>query len=231
MKDEFARTKNVMRFMSGIEMVQTPVKGTIGMMLAFGDPGTGKSEVGMWYASQNDSPYIRATDIMSRRSLLSKIVAELGIAPDFRTDDLFNQAVNYLLDHPTTIIVDEVDYLIRDGMVEVLRDLNDITNTAIIMIGMHQLDKKLRRFPHLFDRFSAVVKFQVFDETDIRDMAADICEVAITEDGIKYILERGHGKFRLTMKWFASAERIARTNGVDRVEAVHLRQVKMGGAV
>ncbi len=229
MKNEFAMTKNVMRFLSGIEVVETPVNGRIGMLLCLGEPGTGKTEVGQWFANKEDCPYIRATDIMSRRSLLSKIVAELGIAPDFRTDDLFNQAVDWLIDHPSTIIVDEIDYLVRGGMVEVLRDLNDVTNVPIVMIGMQQVDKKLRRFPHLFDRFTTVVKFHTFDLEDITKIASQICEVSISEDGLRFIHERGHGKFRRTMVWFARAERIAKNNDIAVVGRDHLAQLKNGG--
>lgn len=227
MRNEFAMTKNVMRFLAGMEVVETPVNGRIGMLLGLGEPGTGKTEVGQWYANKHDCPYIRATDIMSRRSLLSKIVAELGVAPDFRTDDLFNQAVDFLIDHPTTIIIDEVDYLVRGGMVEVLRDLNDVTNIPIVMIGMQRVDKKLRRFPHLFDRFATVVRFQTFGLDDIKKIAEQICEVRINDNGLRFIHERGQGKFRLTMSWFAKAERLARNNCLELVTEEHLKQAKM----
>ena len=146
MREEFAMTKNVQRFIHGVEVVKTPIKGRIGNGLFFGPPGTGKTDVGQWYASQHDVPYIRAKDISSRRSLLANIVAELGEAPEFRTDLLFGQIVDQLIERPRPIIIDEVDYLIKGGAVEVLRDINDMTNTPIIMMGMENVDKKLKRF-------------------------------------------------------------------------------------
>jgi hypothetical protein len=228
MKKEFAITRNVQAFLSGMEVVATPVKGRIGMALVFGEPGTGKTEMAQRYAADNDFPYIRATDIMSRRTLLSRIVAELGEQPKFTADDLFNQAVDMLLDHPRTMIVDEVDYLCRGGMVEVLRDLNDITNVPIVMVGMHQLDQKLKRFRHLYDRFSAVVRFRAFEAADIGGIAEQICECRISDDGIKYIHERGHGKFRRTILWFSRAEALARRNNLEVVTAEHLAAARGG---
>ncbi|MDH4317191.1 MAG: ATP-binding protein [Desulfobulbaceae bacterium] len=230
MRKTFAITGNVKRFLTGMDVVEAPVKGRVGMALVYGEPGTGKTEMAQKFAADNDYPYIRATDIMSRRSLLSKIVAELGEAPSYRGDDLFNQAVEQLLERPRTLIIDEVDYLTRGGMVEVLRDLNDITNVPVVLVGMHHVDKKLKRYRHLWDRFSAVVRFQTFEVEDIGQLAEQICEVPISEAGIKFIFERGSGKFRRTMVWFSRAEQLAKRNNLELVDVEHLQAVKGGGA-
>ncbi len=224
MKEVFATTKNVQRFVAGIETVRTPIRGRIGMMLAYGPPGTGKTETGMWYAARNDVPYIRAKDITSRRSLLSNIVAELGEAPSFRSDALFDQAVEQLLERPRPLLIDEVDYLLRGGMVEILRDLNDITNIPVVLMGMEHADKKLKRYRHLYDRISAVVRFELFDQGEIANLAAQICETTLSKDAIAFIHKQSKGKLRLTTTWLARAEKMARLNSLETVEATHLRQ-------
>lgn len=229
MRCVFATTKNVSRFMAGMEAIESPDQGRIGNVLVEGDPGTGKTEMAQKYAADNDRcVYVRATDIMTRRSLLSAIVGELGEAPAFRSDDLFQQILEQLLERPRTLIVDEVDYLVKDGMVEVLRDINDMTNCPVVMVGMHMISKKLQRFRHLYDRFSAVIRFQLFDQHDIGDLAKQICEVQIDASGLDFIHARGQGKFRRTMVWFARAERLARNNSLEVVTGEHLRAIKEG---
>ena len=223
MKEKFAITKNVHRFLSGVELAQTPIKGRVGNMLAFGPPGTGKTDVGQWYAAQNDVPYIRAKDITSRRSLLANIVAELGVAGAFRSDELFSQIVEQLIERPRPIIIDEVDYLLRGGAVEILRDINDMTNTPVIMMGMENADKSLRRYRHLYDRFSAIVKFELFSAAEIATLAAEICTVALDEDAVAFIAQSGQGKLRLTTTWFARAEQLAKRNSLSTVSGSHLR--------
>lgn len=222
MKDIFANTKNVQRFMAGVEAVRTPIKGRIGMMVAFGPPGTGKTETGLWYAAKKSLPYVRAKDISSRRGLLSNIVTELGEAPAFRSDTLFDQAVEQLLSTPRPILIDEVDYLVRGGMVEILRDLNDITNSPIILMGMEHADKKLKRFRHLYDRVSAVVKFDLFDKDEISNLADQICDVKLSSSAVDFIHKQSQGKLRLTTTWMARAEKIARLNELDQIESAHL---------
>jgi DNA replication protein DnaC len=49
MIEDFSITKNVQRFIRGVEVVNTPIKGRIGNGLFFGPPGTGKTEAAMWY--------------------------------------------------------------------------------------------------------------------------------------------------------------------------------------
>jgi hypothetical protein len=115
-------------------------------------------------------------------------------------------------------------------MVEVLRDLNDITNTPVVLVGMHQVDQKLKRYRHLWDRFSDVIRFRTFDVDDIASLAEQICEAQISPEGIRFIHERGYGKFRRTMVWFSRAERIAKMNKLDVVDASHLMAVRNGGA-
>jgi hypothetical protein len=223
MREDFAITKNVKRFIHGVEVINTPIKGRIGNGLFFGPPGTGKTDVGQWYASQHDVPYIRAKDISSRRSLLSNIVAELGEAPGYLTDTLFNQIVEQLIERPRVIIIDEVDYLVRGGAVEVLRDINDMTNTPIIMMGMENVDKKLKQFRHLYDRFTAVVRFELFDKEEIASLAENICSAKLAPCAIDYITQAGGGKLRLTTTWFSRAEQLAARNKIEEITGAHLR--------
>ena len=229
MKEDFAMTKNVQRFIHGVEVVNTPIKGRIGNGLFFGPPGTGKTDVGQWFASQHDVPYIRAKDISSRRSLLANIVAELGEAPEFQTDKLFNRIVEQLIERPRPIIIDEVDYLIRGGAVEVLRDINDMTNTPIIMMGMENVDAKLKRFRHLYDRFTAVVKFELFARDEIANLAEEICNATLSDCAIDYIAQSGKGKLRLTTTWFTRAEQLASRNKLDVVTGAHLKAFEARG--
>ena len=199
------------------------------MGLIFGKPGTGKTEACQKYAAESQCPYIRATDIMSRRGLLSKIVAELGEAPAYSSDALFDQAIEQLLANPRTIIVDEVDYLCRGGIIEILRDMNDITNVPVVLVGMQEVDKKLKRYRHLWDRLSAIVHFETFTADDVGDLAGQICEVNLSPEAVSMIYQRSEGKFRRILVWFAMAERMARSSGLDFVELQHLRSITAGG--
>jgi len=228
MREDFAITKNVQRFIQGVEVVNTPIKGRIGNGLFYGPPGTGKTDVGQWYSAENDVPYIRSRKVSSQRSLLAIIVNELGLAPAFRSDDLFQQIVEELIERPTPIIIDEVDYLLKSGTVEVLRDINDMTNTPIIMMGMEHVHKKLRLYRHLYDRFTSVVRFELFDKQEIANLAAQTCSAKLSDCAVEFIERLGQGKLRLTMTWFTRAEQLSKRNGLDQITAAHLQTCEDG---
>jgi len=224
MKSTFAMTKNVRRFMAGMEILRTPIKGKYGLMLAYGPPGCGKTEIGDWYNSQHSFPYVRALKTSTHRSILSDLVGSLKEVPTFRTNTLFEQVLNILDEFSPPIIIDEVDYLVKSDVIETIRDISDMTNVPIVLMGMENLDGRLRSYRHLYDRIRAVVKLELFDEEEIRNLAEQICEVNIDDSGIRFIKHHGQGKLRLTVSWFGQAESIVKHNkGIETVGAEHLQ--------
>jgi DNA transposition AAA+ family ATPase len=224
MRRIFAKTSNVVRLVNALAPLKERNEDLPGMVLVFGQPGLGKTKAMLWWQLQNGAAYIRAIKVMTARWLLEAIVSELGETPRHRTSDLWRQCVEILIDRSRTLIVDEVDYLAYDARVlELLRDLHDVTGSPIIFVGMENADKKLSRYRHLYDRFIEVVRFQPFTKADIADIATQLCEVTLTADAIDLIYGDGP-RFRQAIKWFYRAEAIARANSLKEVNASILAQ-------
>jgi DNA transposition AAA+ family ATPase len=222
MRKVFARTSNVNNFVSAMTRLVKREEGIPGMALVFGEPGLGKTKTCIWWCCQNDGVFIRTKKLMSGRWLLEELVAELGEAPMRRTSDLFRQAVDQLLERPRVIFVDEADYLAHDvRVIETLRDIHDTTGTPIVLVGMDQADKKLMRYKHLYDRFSEVVRFVHLSEADVRAIAEQMCEVAISKDAISYIHSQAN-RFRRVLVWLYRCEAIAKANSLKEVTLSHL---------
>ena len=223
MNNSVVKTRNVQAFFSGLEILKKGVKGRMGMMLIFGPPGTGKTFITQKQAMEDDTVYVRCKYIDKPKSLLHAIVAELGEEPRGFTSHLFNQALEQLLMRPRTLILDEADYMVHAGIIEIIRDLNDMANTPIIISGMGNIDKKLQRFPHLVDRIRAIVQFKLFDLAEIKMLGKQVCEAQIDDSGYEYIAKTGQGKFRVTNDLFDLAERLQkRTPQIKAVTVDHL---------
>jgi len=162
--------------------------------------------------------------LMTARWFLRELIDGLGSSPGWRTEDLFNQVLDLLNRRKRTLILDEVDYFTSDSKVtETLRDIHDITGTAMLFIGMNQADKRLMRYPHLYDRFVEVVKFQPLDREDVELMTKELSDVAFDEDAIDKIVTESEGKIRRILALIHRAEYIAGRNRLKSVSAKDLK--------
>lgn len=148
MKKVFVKTKNVKRFTSLMEELKNLPPNIPKIALVYGEFGLGKSETIQWWSFKNNSVYVRAKQKMSPRWLLADIAEEIGEEPFWHTSETFNLIKNYLIQNPKTIIIDEADYLIEKNTIEILRDLHDSTGCPLVLVGMGNIDKKLRKYPH-----------------------------------------------------------------------------------
>lgn len=222
MRNIFVETQNVKRFEVMIHTLLTRSVGIERFGLVFGDPGLGKSEAAMWLINHLsiDAVFIRVVKIMSTRWLLEELVLALGFDPAFRAKDLFDQAKEALTGTDRLVIFDEIDYLTHDSrVIETIRDLGDLTNAPFVFVGMHAADKKLRRFRHLWRRFSQVIHFEPLCREDVSAVLKQVCEVKIDESVIDAVFETPSLTISLIYRWAQKIEGIARSKGLGKVSA------------
>lgn len=224
MNKKFVKTKNVKAFVGFMEELKSLPPNIPKIALVYGDYGLGKSETIKWWTFKNDCVYVRATKGMSARWLLSEISEELGEEAFWHSQETFNMIENKLRQTPKTIIIDEVDYLINNNVIEILRDLHDRTNCPLVLVGMANINKKLSRYPHLKDRIYKAFKFETYDRQDIKQILSELCEIPITSDGLDYLATR-HNHFRQIVKLINKIEKLAKTNEITELNEEKLRSI------
>jgi len=225
MKDIFVTDlENVKKFYGVIDRINHKLTGVERMGLIFSDPGYGKTRTALHYAANNGAVMIRTKKLMTGRWLLEEIVEELGASPAWKSKDLFGQAVHLLQSRPRTIILDEIDYFTSDSkVIETMRDLHDIARCPMLFIGMGQADKKLMRYPHLYDRFVDIVKFEKLDQHDVQEMASQVSEVRFEEEAVEKMTTESQGRIREIIKLMHRAEASARANKSKTVSAKDIK--------
>ena len=224
MKKVFVKTNNVKRFITMMNNLQNRAEGVPGMGLVYGEPGLGKTQTINWWAFKNNAILVRCTQLMSARWLLSEILEEMGEIYGYKISDCFKLVVRNLLVNPQIIIIDEVDYLTIDSRaVETLRDIHDKTNVPIVLVGMINAKSRLKKFNHLYDRLSEIVKFEKFSKTDIKTIVQELSEVEMTECAIRYIYTNLN-RFRQIVKVINKAEIIAKANGLNSIDEILIKE-------
>lgn len=224
MNKVFVRTKNVKKFVALMEEVKQLPANIPKIVLVFGEYGLGKSETIKWWTFKNDCIYVRANQGMTSRWLLSEIAEELGEEAFWHIQDTFNLVEQKLKQNPKPLIIDEVDYLVTNNVIEILRDLHDRTGCPMILVGMVNIDKKLSRYPHLKDRIYKAFKFEPYDKQDIMQILSELSEIPITNDGLEYLATR-HNQLRQMVKLINKIEKLAKTNELKELNEKNLRSI------
>lgn len=224
MKKTYVETKNTKRALAAILKLMVEVVGIERLLLIFGLPRMGKTEFIVWainnIAQFQDAVYIRCIKIMSARWLLELLANGLGHEAVWRSKELFDLCRDSLIGTNRLVIFDEIDYLARDAkIIETIRDLNDLTNAPFVFIGMSTADRKLKRFPHLWGRFSEIVHFEPPDSEDTVSILTQILEVEVDESVIDLVCDTKNLNLSLIYRWGQKIERVARSRGLDKVSA------------
>lgn len=224
MKNVFVKTNNVKRFITMMNNLQNRAEGVPGMGLVYGEPGLGKTQTINWWAFKNDALLIRCTQLMTSRWLLTEILEAMGEITSLRVADNFKLVIRNLLVKPQVIIVDEIDYLTVDSRaVETLRDIHDKTNVPIVLVGMINAKSRLKKFSHLYDRLSEIVKFEKFSKSDIKTIVQELSEVEMTDCAIKYIYSHLN-RFRQIVKVINKTENLAKANGLNSIDEILIKE-------
>ena len=225
MKKIFVKTQNVKNFIGLVENLINKPKNIPKMGLVYGEPGLGKSQTALWLACKYDGIYLRASNLMTGRWLLEEMVKELDEIPRFLTSDNFNIVVKKLKQNPQIIFIDEIDYLINNyKTIETLRDMHDETNCPIIFIGMGLAHRKLERYKHLYDRFSEILKFEIFGVNDLSQIISNLSEVAFTPNTIEYIHTKCN-RFRQIVQLVNQMENFAKDNNLAKITKEIVEQI------
>ena len=211
----FVRTKNVKRFVGLMEDLKKLPPNIPKLALVYGNHGIGKTHTLLWWATKNDAIYIRANNDMTQNGLLKLILEELGERPTFYMQDNFNLILKNLRQEPKIMIVDEVDYLFGyKNTIEILRDIQDNTGTSIVLAGMGNVDKKIARFKHFEDRLFKKLKFETYNELDLREILNQITDLEFSDDALTYLATRTN-QFRKIVQTLEQLEKQAKINKLN----------------
>lgn len=216
MRNRFAFTSNVVRFTKAVRAIETRAVPEAGIMVVAGESGLGKSRVGLWWALQHQAAHIECFTQVTPTSALRDLVHELGDTnPKRSAEALKMQAVGLLAPNPRPIVVDEVEHaLARDaGALDALRQIADLCEVPLILIGREGTAEKLRRHQQLWTRIGAVAQFEAVTLADVRLVADELAEVTIADDVVEAVHAACGGRIRTALGGVAAAEKAGRGLG------------------
>lgn len=219
MRNVFVMTSNVKRFLAATGMVEERGAPEAGFMSVEGVPGVGKTRTASWFAVQQDAVWVRLKRAGTPHWFLTDVVRELGEVPAHTSEKLFGQAVVALATQPRPLVIDEAQWGFERGVavIETVRDLMDIVEMPVVLVGRENISTDLKRHKQLWTRVSAVARFAPLTLEDVAKCCDELAEVPITEALAQRIADESDGLVRLVVTAIKNAERVGLRNKGEAV--------------
>lgn len=168
-----------------------------GLVCFYGPSGYGKSMSAAWVANAKRAYYIQARSVWSKKHTLKAILTEMGVKPLGTLAEMADQAAEQLATSGRPLIIDEMDHLVDRGAVELVRDLYEASQAAILLIGEEFLPTKLKKYERFHGRILAWVPAQPVSLEDARKLIPIYSpQVALADDLLAHVVALAHGSVR-----------------------------------
>ena len=179
-----------------------------GMLCFNGPSGYGKTSAAAFAANEFGAYHVEMAFSWTQKRLCEAICREMGLPPGSTVAEMCTQIAEQLALSGRPLIVDEADYAVRRGMVELLREFHDKSQGVVVLIGEETLPLKLKKWERVHSRVFEWVSAQPANLEDARALSQVYCPKAQVADDL---LEKLVGIAK------GSARRI--TVNLDRVRA------------
>lgn len=223
MKRQFVQTSNSDRFRDAYKMLLGRGARESCFLLVTGEAGFGKSASVRAWATQPDvnAVFMRAKVDWTPHYFESEIANWLKVDQKGRggAREFFGRLVAKLLHERSPIVIDEVEHCLRDNaaVLEHVRDITDITETPVVLVGMDQVQPRIARHPQLSTRIADIVTFGAATEDDVGACCRALSEAEIAPDLVAEISRQARGRMREVLNAIALCEREAKKNKLPRI--------------
>lgn len=190
-----------------------------GIVALHGPAGWGKTTASAYCANKARAFYVEVKSTWTKKALLKAILTEMGVEPLRTNYDMVDQVAEHLALHHRPLIIDEFDYCIQRGMVDLVRDLYESSNAPIMIIGEEKLEPKLRPFDRFHSRILEWMPAQPSDFSDAQQLAKLYCQsIKVADDLLKWIVDGVKGNTRKIAVNLETARQIALRQGLEEID-------------
>jgi len=216
----FASLKNVALAMRVMDHLIHRAPTMPGMGVMYGASGLGKSTAMAAVATRRRAYYIECRSYLTKKSLLLLLLEEMGILPGKTIYEMVKQIGQQLNDSGRPLIIDEMDHIVDRNMVELVRDIYEVSNAPILMVGEERFPSKLKRWERFHNRVLDWCPAEPTDLEDAKKLAKLYSpDVEIGEDLLEAILTATRGVTRRVSVNIENVRQEAKKAGARTIDA------------
>lgn len=169
-----------------------------GFACLFGPAGYGKTTALNAIGHETRAYYTQMRSAWSRKTLLEKILIEMGIKAQGTIPHMLDQVCQQLGASRRPLMIDEFDFALRtDNMVELVRDIYEGSQSTIILAGEELLPQRLKRWERFHSRILSWIPAQPVSLRDAHLLAPIYAPgLAVAEDLLDHLVGIAAGSVR-----------------------------------
>ena len=155
MRTKFVKTSNVLTFETALSALKKRGANEACIIVVEGVPGLGKTTSLLRFATQNQAVYLRAKKEWKPTWVMNELLGELKEEPPHSFEKKYGMALKALMqrqalaansDKTFALIIDEADHISGNARImETIRDLSDMCELPVILVGMGKIKNNLQR--------------------------------------------------------------------------------------
>lgn len=183
-----------------------------------GPSGFGKSFAAAYAAGQHRAYYVEARSGWTRKAMVQTILRQQGIVPARTITEMVDQVAEQLALSRRPLIIDEFDHVVARNLVELVRDIYEQSQAAIILVGEEFLPQKLQRWERFHGRVLDWVQAAPCSLQDAQALARLYCpETVVAEDLLERLVREAAGSCRRVCVNLDQIGIVARGAGLETI--------------
>lgn len=194
-------------------------EGLPGLAVYYGPSGYGKTTATVAVANRSNAYYVQLCSAWGRKTLLQKILFEMGIKSGGTIPDMLDLIVEQLAASRRPLIIDEFDYAAaKPGMIELVRDIYEGSQSSLLLVGEELLSVKLKKHERFHGRVLQWLPAAPVSLADARKLADIYCaDVTVADDLLAHLVEISHGSVRRVAVNLVNVRDASLVEGLDNV--------------
>lgn len=213
-----AALRNVMSMVTLVQRVADRGAMLPGMATFYGPSGFGKTTAATYAANVFNAVHIEVRSTWTRKTFTQVLCEELGLPGGRTVADMVTQIARELKGTLRPLFIDEADNAVERGFLEMVRDIYEMSDTAVILIGEENLPRKLARSERVHGRMLDWVAAQPAVIDDVYHLAPHYADdVEIEEALADQLLQDSRNSIRRVCVNLSELRELARETGADRL--------------
>ena len=210
---------NVTMASKGLERAINRTPGLPGFVCLYGPSGYGKTQAAAYCANKFRGVYVECRSFFTAKSLMLAILSEAGLRAESTLADMLSQIVEELALSRRPLIIDEVDHIVDNKAMQVLRDIHDASGCAILLVGEERFPFKLKKTERLHNRVHGWYHALPATAQDAKSLAGHYCRnVEIADDLLAGITKASRHVSRKIVVNLDMVREYCATRGINKID-------------